>query len=198
MVEAGMECGGHFTQSPCSSRATEGHYLKPRPDGFGTPQGMEALQPLCPVLGKTHRKGVSWCPAWPSCAQFVSTACPVTGHHWIFSNPPFRGLLRVHQWWFIIDDTAQSFLIWEVLQPLINLCGASLVSLQYVQYLQVRMGSKQGRTCVKHTWKGSEQKTKKLCKYKISKVICYTLDFAHKASTHRTTTCVGHVLFCFW
>lgn len=45
---------------------------------------------------------------------------------------------------------------------------------------------------------GSETKQKKLCKYKISKVICYTLAFVHKALAHRNTTCVGHVLFCFW
>lgn len=71
-----------------------------------------------------------------------------------------------------------------------------------VQYLQVRMGSEQSRACGKHTWTGQQHrqwnKAKKLCKYKIPKVICYTLDFVHKALAHRNTTCVGHVLFCFW
>lgn len=134
-VEVWRDCGGHSTQSSWWGRTTEGQLPQTMSrwlwNSSKNGDSTTSLSSLCLVK---LTGDVSWCSARPFCVQVVSAACPVTGHHWqkpacIFFNPPCRGLLMVHQWWFTIDDIPQSFFIWEVLQPLTHLRGASLVSL---------------------------------------------------------------------
>lgn len=68
-----------------------------------------SVQPVL-VLDKTHRKNVSWCSARPSCVQFVSTACPVTGHHWKEPGSVFFTATLQR----FIDDTSMMIYYWWI------------------------------------------------------------------------------------
>lgn len=167
MVEVGRECWRLFHPIPLLKQDNWGPVTS-----IHVQMALELLKgwrlynlPVQPVLvlGKTHRKNISWCSARPFCVQFVSIACLGTGHHWqkpgcVFFNPPSEVYWWYIKQWCIIDDIPQSLLIWEELQPLTHLCGASLAPLQYVQYLQARMGSKKSTACVKHPWTGQQHK----------------------------------------